>query len=228
MKNQLTRTLLSSALMIIACCIQQVVYSQNRIIKGKVTDSKNQALPDVSVMIKGANKGTFTNREGQFQISGAKEQETLVISILGYQSKEVVSKGAANVFVNLSDSSSILNEVVVVGYGTEKKTSLTGAVVTVKGEQLEMIPTSALSNTLAGRVPGATVVNNSGFAGAPSTIQIRGIGTTGNTTPLYVIDGIVQPKAFFDALNPAEVESINILKDAATASVYGSRGANGV
>ncbi len=228
MKNPSIQRLLMSALVIVACCLQQAVLGQSRIISGKITDSKSQGLPDVSIMIKGTGKGTFTNNKGEFQLGGARAEETLLISILGYKSQEVVSSGVANVVVSLSDSSLTLNEVVVVGYGTEKKTSLTGAVTTVKGEQLEMIPTSALSNTLAGRIPGATVVNNSGFAGAPSSIQIRGLGTLGNNDPLYVVDGIVQSKVFFDALNPAEIESLNILKDAATASVYGSRGANGV
>lgn len=198
-------------------------------VSGIVSDSAGHPLVGVSVQIKGTNKGTATDADGRYEIE-APEDATLVFSYIGYDRKEMPIGGRTTIDVVLKASSTGLNEVVVVGYGTQKKASLTGAVTTVQGNAIEQIPTSSLSNTLAGRIPGASIVNNSGFVGASSSIMIRGKGTYGGTStdPLYVIDGVVQDKSAFDALDPNEVESISVLKDAATASIYGARGANGV
>lgn len=198
-------------------------------VQGSVSDSAGNPLIGVSVQIKGTNKGTVTDTHGHYEIE-APDDATLVFSYVGYQTKEVELNGREAVNVSLSAANTGLNEVVVVGYGTQKKASLTGAVSTVSGSELSHIPTSALSNTLAGRIPGAQIVNSSGFVGANSSILIRGRGTLigNNTSPLYVIDGVVRDEAAFDALDPNEVASISVLKDAATASIYGSRAANGV
>lgn len=196
-------------------------------VSGTVTDSLGNPLIGVSVQVKGTTQGTVTDAQGHYKLL-ASQNATLVFSYIGYQIKEIEVNGRETVDVALSASNTGLNEVVVVGYGTQKKASLTGAVSTVSGSEINHIPTSALSNTLAGRIPGATIVNNSGFVGANSSILIRGNGTFNNTSPLYVIDGVVRDQAAFDALDPNEVASISVLKDAATASIYGSRAANGV
>lgn len=198
------------------------------VLKGRVVDERGEGLPGVSVLLKGTTTGTTTNAKGDFSFDISETVGILVFSFVGYNTKEVEIGGQTNFEIKMEPSASALNEVVVVGYGTQTKASLTGAVSTVNGEDIESIPSSALSNSLAGRVAGATIVNNSGFVGAPSSIQIRGLGTFNGTEPLFVIDGVIQPKSQFDVLDPHEVESISVLKDAATASIYGARGANGV
>ncbi|RAK03202.1 TonB-linked SusC/RagA family outer membrane protein [Larkinella arboricola] len=207
---------------------QAPAQSVDRDVTGKITDEKGAALPGVSVVLKGTSRGTTTDGAGTFRLTIPNEGATLVFSFVGYVKQEVAVGNETSLSISLAPDAQSLSEIVVVGYGTQSKASLTGAVGSVKGEAIASIPTAALSNTLAGRVPGVNVVGNSGFVGAPSTIQIRGVGSFNNTAPLYVIDGIVQSKALFDALAPNEVESISILKDAATASIYGARGANGV
>ena len=197
-------------------------------LRGKVVDEKGGGLPGVSVLLKGTTTGTSTNANGEFSLDLSETVGVLVFSFVGYTTKEMEINGQTRFDIKLEPLASALNEVVVVGYGTQSKASLTGAVSTVNGKDIESIPSSALSNSLAGRVAGATIINNSGFVGAPSSIQIRGLGTFNGTEPLFVIDGVIQPKTQFDVLDPNEVESISVLKDAATASIYGSRGANGV
>jgi TonB-linked SusC/RagA family outer membrane protein len=197
-------------------------------VSGKVSDENKNPLPGVSVVLKGSNQGTTTDINGDYSLTFNAEEPILTFSYVGYLSQEIVVGDQTKLDVSLQPDNKALKEVVVVGYGTQSKASLTGAVSTVNGDAIASIPSSALSNSLAGRVPGATIINNSGFVGAPSSIQIRGLGTFNGTEPLFVIDGVIQPKAQFDVLDPNEVESISILKDAATASIYGSRGANGV
>ena len=196
-------------------------------IRGKITDEQGNVLPGTSIRIKGGNKTAVANEDGVFSIE-TNTGDKLEFSFVGFESQEIVVGKETSVQIKLKASASGLNEVVVLGYSTQKRASLTGAVTTVQGNDIASIPAANLSNTLAGRIPGATVINNSGFVGASSSIQIRGIGTFNSTAPLYVIDGVVQNKTLFDALDPNEVESISILKDAASAAVYGARSANGV
>ena len=201
--------------------------SADVVANGKVTDEKGQGLPGVSVVQKGTQIGTTTNESGEFRLRVTDQESVLVFSYVGYLSQEIRVGNQTRIEITLKPDNKILDEVVVVGYGTQTKASLTGAVSTVNGDAIAAIPSTALSNSLAGRIPGATIINNSGFVGAPSSIQIRGLGTFNGTEPLFVIDGVIQPKAQFDVLDPNEVESISVLKDAATASIYGSRGPMG-
>ncbi|MFT3705567.1 MAG: TonB-dependent receptor [Agriterribacter sp.] len=197
-------------------------------VRGKVVDENGNPLEGVTVKVKGQNNGVTTEADGSFSIA-VDDKTILQISIVGYEAVEMPVNGRRQLDnIVLKVAASGLNEVVVVGYATQKRASLTGAVTTVKGDDIASIPTGSLSNTLAGRIPGATIINNSGFVGASSSIQIRGIGTFNSTAPLYVIDGVVRDKAAFDVLDPNEVESLSILKDAASAAVYGARSANGV
>jgi TonB-dependent SusC/RagA subfamily outer membrane receptor len=193
-------------------------------IKGKVADQKGGALPGISVKVDRTGASAQTDGNGHFQIS-ANAGDVLSFSAIGYLPKKVTVVNEDTVLnVTLEEDDKKLDEVVVVGYGSQKKVSLTGAISTIKTADIASIPVSNLSNALAGRLPGATIVGSSGLAGAASSIRIRG----SFVEPLYVINGIIKTKADFDALNANEVESISILKDAATASVYGSKAGDGV
>lgn len=192
-------------------------------IRGKITDDNGNVLPGTSVKIKGSNKTAVANEDGVFSIE-ANTGDRLEVSFVGFETKEIVVGQETSIQVVLKAANNGLNEVVVVGYGTQKKVNLTGAISTVKADDINNIPAANLSNVIAGRAAGITAVGSTGLAGASSSIRMRG----SFDEPLYVINGIIKGKADFDALDANEVESINFLKDAATASVYGSKAGNGV
>lgn len=194
------------------------------IVSGTITDKDGTPLPGANILEKGTANGTQADFDGNFSLSVEDENAVFVISYLGFATKEVPLNGKTNITIVLEESAAGLDEVVVVGYGTQKKVNLTGAITSIKTEELNEIPTNNLSNTLAGRAPGVNITNTSGLSGASSSIRIR--GSFGE--PLYVIDGIVRDKEAFDALNANEVDQLSFLKDAATASIYGSRAGNGV
>lgn len=191
-------------------------------IAGTVTDEAGQPLPGVNVVEKGTTNGTTTDAYGKYTINVLDEKGILVFSFIGYASQEIMINGQTVIDVSMAPGLQALDEVVVVGYGEQKKIHMTGAVSTVTGDQLVSISTPNLSNTLAGRMPGMTIQQVNGRPGSGSSITIRG------AAPIYVVDGIIQPQEFFDALDPNAVESISILKDAASAAVYGARASGGV
>lgn len=199
-------------------------------IKGKVTDqATGETLIGVSVKIKDTSNGTLTDVNGNFSLT-APDNATLVISYIGYNTLEVPVNGQTTLNIKLTSSAKGLNEVVVVGYGVQKKATVTGAVVTVKGDDLKKSPVTNLSNSIAGRMAGVTAVNTGGEPGYDGAIiRIRGNNTLGNNDPLLVIDGVPSPagQTSIDRINPADVENISVLKDA-SAAIYGSRAANGV
>ncbi len=201
---------------------------QQKLVTGKVTDSSGAPLPGVSVLIDGTATGTVTNADGEYSLANVPDDATLLFSFVGMISQKVPLNGKTAIDIVMEEDAIGIGEVVAIGYGTQKKVSLTGNIASVDAEEIQSIPTTNLSNALAGRAPGVTITSNSGLVGSTSDILIRGKGTFNNTTPLYVIDGIVVDKADFDALSPDEVENISFLKDAATASIYGSRAASGV
>ncbi len=193
-------------------------------VRGKVTDEAGSPLEGVTIKVKGQSNGVTTEADGSFFIA-VDGKAILQISIVGYESVEMPVNGRSQLDnIVLKVAASGLNEIVVVGYGTQKKMNLTGAISTVKASDVNNIPAANLSNIIAGRAAGVTAVGSTGLAGASSTIRMRG----SFDEPLYVINGIIKGKADFDALDANEVESINFLKDAATASVYGSKAGNGV
>ena len=198
------------------------VFQKQENVRGRVTDASGKGLSGVTVQIKGGAV-TSTDATGAFSLSGA-VGDVLVVSMMGYESQEVTLQRLLNNEITLVENVDTLDEVVVVGYGRQKKGNLTGAVSSVNADQLKNIAPSNLSNTLAGRAPGVNVTNTSGMAGASSSLRIRG----SFAEPLYVIDGIVRDKAAFDALEANEVDQMSFLKDAATAAVYGTRAGNGV
>ena len=193
-------------------------------ITGKVRDAQNNPIQGATVTALSTQKSTLTDSAGTFTISVPSTNDTLEISYVGYANLQVPINNQQQLSITMTASKKDLDEVVVIGYGSQKRENLTGSVATVSVNKITDIPVTRLSNALAGRAPGVRVTNTSGFAGASSAIRIRGsIGE-----PLYVIDGIIKSKAAFDALDPNEVDNMSILKDAATASIYGSRAGNGV
>ncbi|TLU90728.1 SusC/RagA family TonB-linked outer membrane protein [Dyadobacter sediminis] len=202
------------------------VYAQN-VIKGKVQDDTGVALPGVSVVVKGTTAGTVTDNDGLYSIA-AEKNGTLVFSFIGYLTKEMSVGNQSSMDVTLISDTKALTEVVVVGYGTAKKATLTGSVTAVKGAELQKAPAANLSNTLGGRLPGVSAVQSSGEPGYDgSAIRIRGTNSLGNSNALIVVDGVPNRSGGLDRINPADIESISVLKDAA-AAIYGSRAGNGV
>ncbi len=205
------------------------LYAQSIAVKGRVTNEKSEALPNISIQIKGTSSGTTTDENGNFLIKVLNTNSVLVFTSIGYESQEVIvgNQSTINVALKTGDATQ-LNTVIVVGYGTQRKATVTGAVAQVKGAELEKSPAVNLSNSLAGRLPGISAVQSTGEPGYDgSAIRIRGTNTFGNTSALIVVDGIPDIAGGLDRINPADIESMSILKDA-SAAIYGSRAANGV
>lgn len=198
-------------------------YSQDVTITGTVTDANSEPLVGVNVLVKGTTTGAITDIDGNFSVSG-KKGSTLVFSYIGMLTQEVVYKGTA-LRVVMKDDSKALEEVVVIGYQTVKKSDLTGAVAVVDTKEMKKSAAGTLVSQMQGLATGINV-RSSGRAGEDASIEIRGVGSLSNNSPLWVIDGMItDPGVDF---NPADAESIQILKDASAAAIYGSRAANGV
>lgn len=201
--------------------------SYQRMVRGRVIDAEGIPLPGVTVQIKNTSIGTITDFEGEFNLQVTYEDPILVFSYLGYKTQEKLIGSQNDFVITLEEDTQALEEVVVVGYGTQKKANLTGAVSQVSSDAIEDRPITNLSSGLQGLMPGVTVTGTSGVPGNNGgDIRIRGIGTWGNSNPLIVIDGI--PGGNLDILNPQDIKNISVLKDAASSSIYGVRGANGV
>lgn len=196
-------------------------------VKGKVTDNTGVPLVGVNVQIEGEGSGTATDENGEYSLRNVPDQAVLVFTYIGFATEKVTVSGKTAIDVVMNESNTGLNEVVVVGYGTQKKVNVTGSVSSVSADDIEGRPITAVSTGLQGLLPGVTIRSTTGMPGqSGSTIRIRGIGTLGDSNPLIVIDGI--PGGTMDILNPDDIESISVLKDAASSSIYGVRGANGV
>jgi TonB-linked SusC/RagA family outer membrane protein len=220
-------TLLKCALTFLAAVASlQLVYAQSSV-SGTVTDQSTGApLPNVNITIKGSTRGTTTNDQGAYTISIQSGDAILVFSSTGFTSTEVPINGRSVIDVALEISSSKLNEVVVVGYGTSSRKDLTGAVASVKGEQIQNLPVSGATQALQGRAAGVNVIRNGGSPGDAGSIRIRGTGTINNADPLIIIDGV--PAGDLNSINPNDIASIEVLKDASASAIYGTRAANGV
>lgn len=205
----------------------QVYGQQSRTITGRVTDSTTlQPVPGVSVALKGTGIGTATSAEGTFSLSiPAGTNQLLVFSSIGYTPREVPVTDAAQMNISLSSASSTLSDVVVVGYGTQKRTSLTGAVSVVTSKELQGKPVTSAVQALQGAAPNLIIQQNATEPGAAMNINVRGVSTVNNSSPLILVDGV---PGSLDLINPNDIESISVLKDAASSAIYGSRAANGV
>lgn len=203
-------------------------FSQNSLfIKGTVLNEKGEPVSGASITVKGTTTGASTNGNGDFEIS-ASPKSTLVITSLGYSSKEVVVNGESFLNITLQESATGLNEVVVIGYGSQRKEAITGSVSSISGEKLSEVPSSNISDALQGRLPGVQISQTSTQPGSTMQILIRGQRSiSASNDPLVVLDGIPFGGSFSD-IDPESVKSISVLKDASATAIYGSRGANGV
>ena len=200
------------------------IQQNQKAIAGIIKDVNGEPIIGANVVEKGTTNGTVTDIEGRFSLNVA-PSATLVVSYIGYTTSEIVVGNKTDLAISLKEDSEMLDEVVVVGYGTMKKKDLTGAVAAVKGDDLAARKTTQLSTALQGAASGVTVTRDNSAPGATASIQIRGVTTIGETSPLVIVDGI---PGDINQVNPEDVESMSVLKDAASASIYGSRAANGV
>ena len=204
-------------------------WAQNKTVSGRVTGEKGSPVFNASIVANKTKLGTSTNEKGEFSISVPAAATTLTISSIGYESKEVAIT-TSPLSISLTVAEAKLDEVVVVGYGTQKKSVVTGAISSLKAKDLEKVPSGRIEQALQGRVAGVTVAQNSGQPGSPSKILIRGVTTFGDggNNPLWVVDGVVVDAGGIGYLNQSDIESIEVLKDASSASIYGTRAASGV
>src|SRR5690606_7353786 len=195
-------------------------------VSGNITDEAGMPMLGVNIIEKGTNNGTTSDFDGNYTIRVSSSDAVLVFSFIGYESKEVTVGNQSTINTKMLPSAAALDEVVVVGYGTQKKLTLTGSVVDVEGEELTKSPNPNVTATLQGRLPGLVAVQRSGQPGSDdANILIRGNGTTGDNAPLIIIDGV--ERSLIGRLNPEDIESISVLKDG-SAAIYGARGGNGV
>ena len=218
--------------------VASVTQAQIIQIKSRVVDQDGQPLIGATVKTKGSNVGTVTDLDGNFQLN-VPANAVLLVSYVGYKESEVAVRGRAIIDqIQLTPNDLTLNQVVVVGYGTQKKADLTGSVSIVNAEEMKKVSNSNISTMLEGKVPGVQITTD-GQPGADPTVRVRGIGSFGSTAPLYVIDGVpvsnsdmqssgLRSQSILSSINPNDIESMTVLKDAAASSLYGSRAANGV
>ena len=219
---------LSSGLL--ALLLPLVLFAQNSIsVKGTVLDELNEPVISATVMVVGqSNKGAITDLDGNFTITGVSSNATLRISYVGYQTQEVAVNGQTSLTIRLVPDSEVLDEVVVVGYAVQKKESLTGSLQQISAKELKTTTTPTVENMLSSKAPGVYVAPGSGQPGATGAVVIRGKSTiNGSTAPLWVVDGVIVGSDA-GSLNPNDIETMTILKDAASTAIYGSQGANGV
>ena len=222
--------------LIVLTLVVQFSFAQDRVITGKVTDANGAPLTGVSVTAKGSNAGTQSDAQGQFRISVASSVNTLVISSVNFTSQEVSVQGVNTVNVVLASANSTLGDVVVVAYGTRRKTDLTGSVTAVTAKDFQKGNINSSEQLLVGKVAGLSITTGGGAAGGGSRIRIRGgASLNASNDPLIVIDGVpvdgngVSGSAnLLNTINPNDIESMTILKDASATALYGSRASNGV
>ncbi len=203
-------------------------YAQDFSVSGKVVDEKGEGLPGVTVLLKGTSTATPTDNDGNYTLSAPDGRGTLVFSFVGFQMQEVPINNRSTVNVTMASDAKALDEVVVIGYGTVKKSDVTGSVVSLKSEELREVPSANVLEAAQGKIAGADIVRNSGQAGAGVSIQIRGVRSVagGSNQPLIIVDGVQYQR--IEDINPNDIQSMEILKDASATAIYGSRAANGV
>ncbi|AXP82049.1 TonB dependent receptor [Mariniflexile rhizosphaerae] len=206
-----------------------VTFSSQFMVRGTITDEKGSPLPGVTVLLKGTKVGTTTDFDGNYEISVSTDGGILVFSYVGFATREIEVNGQAQLNITLKESAAELDEVVIIGYGTQKRSDLTGSVTTLSSESYEDQPIVSASDALQGRVAGVSVQNNSGAPGGAVKIRIRGANSVNaNNDPLYVVDGVALASIGLQDININDIASMEVLKDASATAIYGSRGANGV
>ena len=210
------------------CFVFTNAQAQEITISGTVSDEKQQTFPGVKVVVANTTVGVVTDIDGKYSITTQKKDGLILrFSYIGYRTKEVLIGDRIELNVAMEAESQVFDEIVVVGYGSTRNKELTGAAAKVKGENIEKLNLSRMDQALQGQVSGVAINTNSGSPGGSSSIRIRGLSTFGDNDPLILVDGVVYDSEGLNALNPNDIESINVLKDA-TAGIYGVRAANGV
>ncbi|WP_149277667.1 SusC/RagA family TonB-linked outer membrane protein [Pareuzebyella sediminis] len=199
---------------------------QERTITGQIFDDSGLPLSGASVQLKGTTNGVTADFDGNFTIDVPNSEAVLIISYIGFKTQEITVGDRSFIKIEMQTDATQLEDVVVVGYGTQEKTKITGSVASVSGEAIENVPVPGVSQALQGRAAGVNVIRNGGAPGQEGKIRIRGTGTVNNSDPLVVIDGV--PAGSIDDINPNDIESVEVLKDASTSAIYGLRAANGV
>ena len=215
----------SRSLLILSILCFFAICAQAQTVSGVVNDEAGEPVIGATVRVQGTNEGTVTDFNGKFSIKAA-SNATLTISSVGYLTQKVSVGGKSNVTITLAEDNTTLEDVVVIGYGVQKKKLVTGATVQVKGDEIAKLNTTSALEAMQSSTPGVQITQSSSQPGKGYKVYIRGIGTTGNSKPLYVIDGVAGGD--LDGINPNDIESIDVLKDAASAAIYGARAANGV
>lgn len=224
LKSTGRRKLLMALLLFLMGCVTAM--AQQRTVTGRVTDAKGEAVVGATVMVKGATQGTITDLDGKFSLQVTTTARTLVVSYVGMKTAEVGITGNV-VNVVLEDDTKLLEDLVVVGYGTQRKRDLTGSISSVQGKTLAQIPVTGTAEALTGRLPGVQVTTADGSPDAEILVRVRGGGSiTQDNTPLYIVDGF--PTSNINNISPTDIQSIDVLKDASATAIYGSQGANGV
>ncbi len=199
---------------------------QQRTISGKVTATSGESLPGVTVVVKGTTRGTITDENGNFTVGNISPGSVLIFSFVGMKQVEISTDGKSVIDVTMTEESIGLEEVVAIGYGTMRKSDLTGSVASVDTEELTKTQQTSIAQAIQGRAAGVTVTKTTGAPGATPNVRIRGIGTVGNADPLYIVDGV--PINDISHINMEDAENVEVLKDASATAIYGSRAANGV
>ncbi len=202
------------------------VQQQQRTVTGKVTDQNGEPLPGTTVMVKGTAQGTITDADGNYSLSNVPDDATLVFSFVGMETQEINVGNRTRIDVTLQEEAVALEEVVAVGYGTMRKSDLTGSISQVQGEKLKNIAARSAADALQGKTAGVMVTSTSGSPGSLGAVRIRGVGTVNDNNPLYVVDGL--PQTDIGWLSTNDIESMEVLKDASATAIYGARAANGV
>ncbi|HEY9047747.1 MAG TPA: SusC/RagA family TonB-linked outer membrane protein, partial [Ohtaekwangia sp.] len=203
------------------------ILRQDIVVKGVVREETGEPLPGVSVLVKGSSIGTTTDANGEFSLNVPSGESILVFSFIGFTTQEVAVNNQTSLNVTLLADTQTLTEVVVVGYGTQEKKDVTGSISAIKGSDIENLPSGGAQQALQGRMAGVNIVRSGGAPGNAGSIRIRGIGTVGYADPLIVVDGVPTSSTMND-INPNDIQSIDVLKDASASAIYGTRAANGV
>jgi TonB-linked SusC/RagA family outer membrane protein len=211
------------SLIFFACSINFAL--AQRIVSGVVSDDI-EPLIGATIQIKGTGTGVATDFDGSYKIEVPNGETILVFSYIGLETQEILVGTQETISLTLTENASVLDEIIVIGYGTQKRSNISGSVGVITAEEITETPVLRVEQALQGRTAGVQIAQNSGSPGSALTVRIRGIGTINNSDPLYIVDGV--PVGGIDYLNPNDIESVNVLKDAASAAIYGARGANGV
>jgi TonB-linked SusC/RagA family outer membrane protein len=225
-KSKLEKLWRISAILFFTCLLAIPTFAQEKTLSGVVVDEDGTLIPGVSVIIKGTTTGTITDTDGKFSFKAPQNAETLMISYIGLRTQEITIGNQTNFNITMLPDMIGVDEVVVVGYGTQQRKTLTGAVATVDEEEIRSVPVASAAAKLQGRVAGVTITNDN-TPGGESMVRIRGIGSVNNNDPLYIIDG-VPTTGGLSKINPNDIESMTVLKDASSSAIYGVRAANGV